>query len=93
LYTPIDAKAIDVDGDGRLDLVITSATASDISVYAGRGNGTFADPISFGHVTGRTWVDDFDGDGRPDILADSERATVLMLNRSTSSERRRAVRP
>ena len=61
--------AADVNADGRLDLVVSQVAPNGISVFLGRGNGTFA-------IASRTLVDeypgellleDFDRDGRLDI--------------------------
>ena len=65
-------KAGDVNGDGMLDLVVARGT--QVLVWSGRGNGTFASPT---HLTpnGTDQVlalalGDFNNDGRLDIVAD-----------------------
>jgi hypothetical protein len=39
--------AADVDGDGRVDLVLANRARSSFSVLIGQGNGTFAAPVDF----------------------------------------------
>jgi hypothetical protein len=68
---------VDVDGDGRSDIVIdvkrTNSTTYELEVYTGNGNATFASPPevffaptadNHGLVTA-----DFDGDGRVDFAS------------------------
>lgn len=78
-------STVDANGDGKLDLVLTSAAASTASVYLGNGNGTFQNmlmatvknaPIGIG-------VGDFNGDGRLDLaIANSASTTVSVLLQS-----------
>jgi VCBS repeat protein len=60
----------DVDGDGRPDLVATGLS-NEVYVFHGNGDGTFAEPDSFGVGDG-DWphaiaIADFNGDGKADI--------------------------
>jgi hypothetical protein len=74
--------AIDVDGDGALDLV---AQSSPDAVLMGRGDGTFEAPQTLG-VAGRDLaVADVDRDGRPDLLVIPDRWRFLRLLLNTSS--------
>lgn len=58
----------DMDGDGHADVVM--AGSSGITIFRGIGDGTFAASQSFGATS---WlglaIDDFDGDGGPDVVA------------------------
>ena len=64
----VGMAAADMNGDGRPDLVAT--TANSVSVTLNRGNGTFGAPVQYTlPVTGALAlaVGDFDGDGHPDV--------------------------
>lgn len=62
----------DLNGDGRPDLLARKPDGT-LWFYAGKGNGTFAAPISvsvgWGAFTVILGNADFNGDGKPDILA------------------------
>jgi hypothetical protein len=72
--SPINADLADFDGDGTLDLVTADSTlcglGGNVSVWPGKGDGTFTAPAmysgaqSFDQVT----FADFNGDNRPDII-------------------------
>jgi hypothetical protein len=71
----------DVNGDGKLDLVVAncSATSSSctggggtVGVLLGNGNGTFQTAVTYGpggHTPFGVAVGDVNGDGKPDIVA------------------------
>jgi len=71
LGNPEGLVAVDVDGDGDLDLVGGNYGSNDVSLYRNEGHGTFAPEVRYG--TGMHTLDvaadDFDGDGRIDVLA------------------------
>ena len=70
---PPPPLAADVTSDGIDDLI--ELWSGGVSVRPGRGDGTFADPISSNVQTGSTLaLDDFNGDGHLDIfsLADDD---------------------
>jgi VCBS repeat protein len=58
----------DFDGDGNLD--IASPVLSGINLYLGNGDGTFKSPVyRWTSTTGGVLLGDFNGDGRPDLMA------------------------
>lgn len=86
-YRVNDARAVDVDGDGQQDLLMTyygTGTSKSVAFYGGKGDFTFADPVAL--VSGATGpyleVQDFNGDGLPDIavnLASTSDRTLANL--------------
>ena len=74
-----DIEAIDVDGDGKVDLLMLNAYGNGVWMAKGNGNGTFQPtthlyatgiPSGGGRDMGRIIVADVNGDGRLDIAAD-----------------------
>ena len=59
----------DVNGDGRLDLIVTDWQTRTIGVMFGNGDGTFTPGSSFsvGNIPGAVAVADFNGDHNLDI--------------------------
>jgi hypothetical protein len=76
----------DFNGDGKQDLVIGYYQSNIVSVLLGRGNGTFGRRMDFslGNVTSTYGlaVGDFNGDGKPDIVAANpdENIVTMLLN-------------
>lgn len=63
--------AADIDGDGKLDAVLTNTNSNVIAVQLGDGTGEFSTPFTYAAATYPTYgfVGDFTGDGKPDIGA------------------------
>ena len=69
----ISIAATDVNGDGKLDLVVTTSNTNpnSLMVLLGNGDGTFQAPVFYG--TGGVGavgiaIADVNGDGRPDVM-------------------------
>jgi hypothetical protein len=72
----------DVNGDGKLDLVVATSSPSTVTVLLGKGDGTFVAPSDYPAGDGPVLVAlrDLDGDRKLDILvATSATGTVSVL--------------
>lgn len=73
--------SLDINGDGKLDLVSSSSAAAQIRVYLGSGDGTFspASPatLATSYSSAQLAVGDFNGDGKQDVAALSNNAGGL----------------
>jgi hypothetical protein len=87
---PWALQAVDVDGDGKTDLVVANDGANSISIYRNTssvGSITFASRIdsSIGQQPKHVVCGDLDGDGKPDIITTNQNANSLSIFRNTSS--------
>jgi VCBS repeat-containing protein len=68
--SPDSVAARDLNGDGRLDLVVANAGSNDVSVLLGNGDGTFGAATNFatGIMPAFVTVADLNGDGKLDLV-------------------------
>ncbi len=79
---PWSSVATDLNADGIVDLAVANFDSSDMSIYLGQGDGTFAPPALFGIGSGANFVvaGDFNSDGQLDLAtANMNSSTVSIL--------------
>jgi len=82
---PRFVAAGDLDGDGRIDLVVANYSSDNISIHLGNGDGTFQNAVNYGVGSDPYFVTvaDLNGDGRLDIISanhSSEDISILFGN-------------
>jgi hypothetical protein len=67
---------VDLDGDGKVDLIVDNVNAGQDQIYWNLGGGSFAPGpmVPFGYAG------DFNGDGKPDLFANSNGGSQYYLN-------------
>ena len=79
--TPSSVATGDLNGDGKLDLVVANFDASKISVLLGKGNGQFATPVDYpvGKHPAFVLLGDVNGDGKLDVVVCNEAEGTLSI--------------
>jgi hypothetical protein len=89
-------QALDINGDGRTDLVLTDVFQGGALVFLGNGNGTFQPPVTYatGTYAFGLAIQDVNGDGNFDLAITDQESnflTVLLGNGDGSFSARRAL--
>ncbi len=90
LDTPINVKVGNLNGDGNMDIVVSSSVLEDIGIYLSNGDGTFTEiiqhagtPVGSGY--GTIEIDDIDGDNDNDILVGGLTVMYVLENDGTAN--------
>jgi len=79
----------DLNGDGKLDLVVANFEPGTVSVFFGNGDGTFQPHVDYatpgGAVATSVVVADFNGDGKPDLAVTAAGGLSIYLNSGTGT--------
>ena len=90
---PVGSALADLDGDGKMDIVVTNGSSNTISVYRNISvagsitSGSFAAKVDFatGTVPNIIVVGDLDGDGKLDLAVSNNSASTISIFRNTST--------
>lgn len=73
--------AADLDGDGKLDLILAEGASLDVELGTGSGGFTHASTIALPDAPSRPLIADLDGDGQPDVAVAIPNAYIVLVMR------------
>jgi hypothetical protein len=79
---PVAVAAADLNGDGKLDLVVSHRADNSVYILLGNGDGTFepATPVAIGEgIQGDVFVRDFNNDGKFDLFLPGSSSQAIVL--------------
>ncbi|MGC4003778.1 MAG: VCBS repeat-containing protein [Pirellulales bacterium] len=79
---PASEVAEDLDGDGKLDLVVTHRSDDSIYFLKGNGDGSFKTAVRIpvgSPIQGNLYVGDFNGDGKSDLFLPGAKGQAIVL--------------
>jgi hypothetical protein len=81
-YRSAGLATADFNGDGIPDLAVTDASAGNVSLLLGNGDGTFAAPQNYavGSLGNSLAVADFNGDGSFDLAVACGNTVTILIN-------------
>jgi surface antigen len=90
---PMDVAVVDIDGDGKPDLVVANYTDGTVSILRNTGvmgsltSNSFAPKVDFATGSGCWSVSagDLDGDGKPDLAAANNGSSTVSVLRNLST--------
>jgi hypothetical protein len=76
---PVSVATGDLNGDGKLDLVVTNSTDNTVSILLGDADGTFSLPVDYptGTYPASVAIGDFNGDGNLDFVVTNENCVLV----------------
>lgn len=78
---PRSVTSLDANADGKMDLAVVNLLSKTVSVFLGKGDGTFSTKVDYTTGSGPTSVTSLDanGDGRMDlVVSNSNNVSVLL---------------